>query len=162
MGSSLKLLDENKNEVSNGVTGEFCFKNTWTMSGRTNKWIATGDLGYSNAKGYYFLCGRTDDRIVSGGENVYPVELEQVLLTHPFIVDAVVIGIDDETFGQRLKAFVVPEKNAPLTEEALIQWLRLKVARYQMPKEVQFLDHIPYTEVGKVDKMKLRQVETHA
>lgn len=134
-----------------GSIGQFCVKNKWTGS-----WIPTGDVGYEDENGYYFLCGRTDDMVVSAGENVYPIELEQVLIHHPEIADVAVVGISDEQFGQRLQAFVHPVKHAGITKEELLEWLRPRVARFQMPKEIVFVEQLPYTHLGKIDKKRLK------
>jgi len=95
--------------------------------------------------------------IVSAGENVYPIEIEQELIDHPLIEDAEVIGISDENFGQRLKAFVLLKKNAELTKADLFEWLRRRVARFQLPKDITFVDHMPYTPLGKLDKKQLNK-----
>ena len=121
-----------------------------------NAWIDTGDLGYRDGRGRYFLCGRADSMIVSGGENVYPLEVEQVLLTHPAIEDAAVIGVVDETFGMRLKAFVQPVRPGAVTEGELRTWLNGKLARYQMPRDIVFVERLPYTPLGKLDRKTLR------
>lgn len=155
-GVRLKVLDKNMNEVESGKIGQFCIKNEWSMRNRNNLWIETGDLGYQDQKGYYFLCGRTDDMVVSGGENVYPIEVEQVLIKHPAIEDVAVIGISDEQFGQRLKAFVLPVKNVSVTKEELIEWLLSRIARFQLPKDIIFVDYMPYTSLGKLDKKQLK------
>ena len=126
------------------------------MRKRSRSWIETGDLGYRDEQGYYFLCGRVDDMVVSAGENVYPVELEQVLIQHSFVEDVAVFGVPDEMFGQRLKAVVQPVHHAALTEAELRDWLRPQVARYQMPTEIVFVDRISYTHLGKRDKKQLR------
>lgn len=152
-GLKLSILDENQNEVPRGTIGQLCMKSNWSI--RTQTWIETGDVGYQNEEGYYFLCGRIDDMVVSGGENVYPIEVEQILIKHPSITDVAIIGIEDEHFGQRLKAFVVIEKEVSLTENDLLNWLRPRVARFQLPKEVSFVSHLPYTPLGKVDKKHL-------
>lgn len=154
-GVRLKILDNNKNEVEVGKIGQFCIKNNWSMKNSKSSWIETGDLGYRDGKGYYFLCGRVDDMIVSAGENIYPIEVEKVLIKHPQVADVAVIGIRDETFGHRLKAFVLLEENADITKEELLEWLRSKVARFQFPKEIVFVDNMPYTPVGKLDKKQL-------
>ena len=156
-GVRLKVLDNNKKEVEAGRIGQFCIKNKWSMRNSNNSWIETGDLGYRDHKGYCFLCGRVDDMVVSAGENVYPVEIEQVLINHPQVEAAAVIGISDEIFGYRLKAFVLPVKNAHITKEELLQWLRSRVARFQMPKDIAFVDNMPYTPLGKPDKKQLKQ-----
>jgi len=155
-GVGLKVVDEHKMEVGIGKVGQFCIQNRWSMRNSTDSWIETGDLGYRDEKGYYFLCGRADSMIVSAGENVYPLEVEQVLLTHPQVEDAAVIGIRDELFGQRLKAFVLLDSHAETTNEELMEWLRSRLARFQLPKEIIFVDHLPYTPLGKLDKKLLR------
>ncbi|MBB6455349.1 acyl-CoA synthetase (AMP-forming)/AMP-acid ligase II [Salirhabdus euzebyi] len=154
-GVKLKVLDENMNEVDDRKIGQLCIQNKWSISNKNNPWIKTGDLGYKDDNGYYFLSGRTDDMVISGGENVYPIEVEQVLINHSLIEDVVVIGVNDEQFGQRLKAFVLPIKDVNLTEEALLEWIRLRVARFQVPKEIKFVENIPYNELGKLDKKQL-------
>jgi len=90
-GVQIKVLDRNKNEVDAGTIGQFCIKNNWSMGNKKVSWVETGDLGYVDDSGYFFLCGRTDDMIVSAGVNVYPLELEQVLINHPRVEDVAVI-----------------------------------------------------------------------
>ncbi|MEH7238019.1 AMP-binding protein [Bacillus sp. JJ1562] len=152
-GLNISILDSKKNEVTPGTIGQLCMKNDWSI--RKDAWIETGDAGYRDENGYYFLCGRMDDMVISGGENVYPIEVEQVLIQHPQILDVAIIGTQDEQFGQRLKAFVVPEKNARLKEEELLEWMRPQVARFQLPKEVIIVEQLPYTPLGKLDKKQL-------
>jgi fatty-acyl-CoA synthase len=152
----IKVLDNNLIEVENGKVGQLCIKNDWSIANRNNTWIKTGDLGYRDENGYYFLCGRTDDMVVSGGENVYPIEVEQVLIKHPLIEDVAIIGVNDNQFGQRLKAFVLPVENANLTEKELLDWLRPRVARFQLPKVIKFVANMPYTALGKLDKKQLK------
>jgi len=153
-GLKISILDGNKKDVRTGIIGQLCMKSDWSI--RKHTWIETGDAGYRDENGFYFLCGRIDDMVVSGGENVYPIEIEQVLIKHPQIHDVAVIGIFDDQFGQRLKAFVVPEKNEVLTEEEVIAWLRKRVARFQLPKEVTLVEQLPYTPLGKLDKKQLK------
>ncbi|MFC1451458.1 AMP-dependent synthetase, partial [Bacillus cereus] len=107
------------------------------------------------SEGLYYLCGRADDRIVSAGENVYPIELEHILIQHPNVEDMAVIGVPDEVFGQRLKAYVQPVPDSSLNAEQLMEWLRSRAARYQMPKEIVLVEQIPYTHLGKRDKKQL-------
>lgn len=154
-GARIKILNEDRNEVGTGKVGQICIKNKWSMKNSTNSWIETGDLGYQDSKGYYFVWGRVDDMIVSAGENVYPLEVEQVLKKHPQVEEAAVIGVSDEIFGHRLKAFVLLSKGANTTTEELFEWLRSRVARFQLPKDITFVDHLPYTALGKLDKKKL-------
>ncbi|RUT47177.1 AMP-dependent synthetase [Paenibacillus anaericanus] len=155
-GVRLKIMNERKEEVEARTVGQFCISNSWSMRNGVNSWIETGDLGYRDEEGYYFLRGRADSMIVSAGENVYPLEVEQLLLTHPQIEDAAVIGMQDEQFGQRLKAIVRLTPQAETTEEELLQWLRPRLARFQMPKEIIVVDDLPYTSLGKLDKKRLK------
>lgn len=152
-GVPLKVLDQNKDEVMAGTIGQLCVKNSQAA------WIETGDVGYCDENGYYFLAGRKDDMIVSAGENVYPIELEQVLIHHPSVEDVAVIGVSDEQFGQRLKAFVQPVKEAHPTIEELYEWLSPRIARFQMPREIVFVEQLPYTVLGKLDKKSLKNRE---
>lgn len=154
-GIHLRIVNDQKKEAGIGSVGQLCMNNSWSMRNKVNSWIETGDLGFQDKNGYYFLCGRADSMIVSAGENVYPLEVEQLLITHPQIEDVAVIGISDEHFGQRLKAIVQLAPQTDTTEEELFEWLRPKLARFQMPKEIIFIDHLPYTALGKVDKKLL-------
>lgn len=154
-GVDLKILDEYKNEVQLGKVGQFCIKNRWSMRNGAPTWIETGDLGYQDEKGYYYLCGRADSMIVSAGENVYPLEVEQVLLMHPQVEDAGVIGVSDEHYGKRLKAFVLLNPETDTKTEELIEWLRPRLARFQLPKEIVLVDDLPYTSLGKLNKKLL-------
>ncbi|MFD0958416.1 AMP-binding protein [Paenibacillus chungangensis] len=153
-GLELSIIDEGKKPASVGKVGQMCIKHKRTLISRSHTWLETGDMGFRDEGGYFYWCGRVDDMIVSGGENVYPLELERLLHSHPLIEDAAVIGIPDEWFGQRLKAVVQRVPNASLTEEELLAWLRSKAARYQIPKEVVFTDEIAYTSLGKRDKKR--------
>ncbi len=150
-GVKVKILDTYNKKVEIGRVGQFYIKSGCTIS-NNNSWVATGDLGYQDSKGYYFLCGRTDDMIVSAGENVYPIEVEQELINHPHVQDVMVVGINDDIFGQRLKAYVQLKDNKSLTADELLEWLGSRVARFQLPKEIVFVDSIPYTPLGKHDK----------
>ncbi|MCM3629728.1 AMP-binding protein [Paenibacillus glycanilyticus] len=154
-GGRIKIMDDQKREVAIGSVGQLCVKNRWSMRNRAEAWMETGDLGYRNEQGYYFLSGRTDSMIVSGGENVYPYEVEQALLSHPQVEDAAVIVIKDEYFGQRLKAIVVLVPQTEMSKEELQQWLQARLARFQMPKEIVFVNHLPYTHLGKLDRKLL-------
>ncbi len=155
-GVQIKIVDEQKNEVEAGRVGQLFIKNKGAMRDGNHSWIETGDLGYRDSNGYYFLSGRVDDMIVSAGENVYPVDIEQVLITHPQVEAVAVIGVYDEGFGQRLKAFVLPVQHATLTKEEMMEWLHPRVARFQLPKEITFVDQMPYTHLGKLDKKQLK------
>nr|WP_106780301.1 AMP-binding protein [Lysinibacillus timonensis] len=154
-GMDVKVLDRDMNEVEVGKVGQLCIQNDWSMRNKKNQWIETGDLGYRDANGYYFLCGRTDEMIISGGINTYPIEVENILVNHPLILDVAVIGIDDDEFGQRLKAFVLPLKDTTISEKEVLEWLRLRVPKFQLPKEIELVTQLPYTQLGKLDRKQL-------
>lgn len=151
-GSHIKIVDKMGKEVNSGVIGEIMVKNSWSQKYRINRWILTGDLGYQDKNGYFYLSGRTDDMIISGGENVYPSDVEHILSEHSEIEDVAVTGVLDEEFGERLRVFV---KTTYLTEEDIRKWLSTRVARYQMPREIVIVDCIPYTPLGKKDQKRL-------
>ncbi|MGB4775641.1 MAG: AMP-binding protein [Daejeonella sp.] len=151
-GVKLRIYDSDNKEIPDGTVGRICISSKWSVKNIGNDWIETGDLGYKDKLGYYFLCGRIDDMIVSGGENVYPVELENILVQHQEVEQVAVIGISDEEFGQRLKAFIVPAANSKINKEEILNWLSVRAARFQMPKQIEFLTNIPYTSLGKPNK----------
>ena len=134
--------------------GQLWLKCAW--SAEKDQWINTGDLGYQDEAGYYYLLGRSDGMIVSGGENVYPHELELLLMQHPLIKEVLVTGIEDAAFGHRLAAFVVLHDRERPTKEAILSWLSGKAARYQMPKHLVFTAAIPLTSMGKPDSKAAR------
>ncbi len=154
-GVQVKIVPEAGQEAAAGVVGRLCIRSAWTA--RRKMWIETGDLAYRDAEGDIFLCGRADEMIVSGGENVYPVELENILRQHPEVEAAVVVGMPDQEFGQRLKAVVIKKPGARLDQAALLAWLKPRVARYQMPARLEFREELPYTSLGKLDRKSLRE-----
>jgi acyl-CoA synthetase (AMP-forming)/AMP-acid ligase II len=153
-GVCARIVNETDQEVGTKEVGRLCIRSSWTTN--KNNWIDTGDLAYRDVEGDIFLCGRVDDMIVSGGENVYPIELENVLVQHTDIAAVAVVGIADAEFGQRLRAVVVAKKGSSLDQSSLLEWLRPRVARHQMPAVVEFRDELPYTPLGKLDKKALR------
>ena len=112
--------------------------------------MSTGDVGHLDAHGRLFVDGRDDDMIVSGGENVYPREVEDLLAGHPEIIEAAVVGIDDLDFGQRLRAYVVRTTESSITEDGVRGYVRDHLARYKVPRDVVFLDALPRNPTGKV------------
>src|SRR5699024_6320676 len=117
--------------------------------------LASGDVGHFDADGLLFIDGRDDEMIVSGGENVYPVEVENVLVEHPDVREAAVIGVSDEEFGQRLKAFVAVRAGAALDAEGVRGHVKGNLARYKVPRDVEFVDALPRNATGKVLRHKL-------
>jgi acyl-CoA synthetase (AMP-forming)/AMP-acid ligase II len=153
-GVRANIVDESGQAVGDRMTGRLSIRSAWTTSRKG--WIETGDLAYRDPEGDIFLCGRVDDMIVSGGENVYPIELENVLMRHPGVDAVAAFGIPDPEFGQRLKAVVVRKRDATLDHLTLLDWLKPRVARYQMPAVIEFRAELPYTSLGKLDKKSLR------
>lgn len=155
-GMVIRVMDSNMNEMDVGKVGELWIKNEWSMQKSKNNWIQTGDLGYKDQNGYYFLCGRLDDMIISGGVNVYPIEVEQIIMNHPSIEDAAIVSMEDDQFGQRLKAYILLKKNDTMTEIELRDWLSVRISRFQLPKEIEFVHCLPYTSLGKLNRKQLK------
>ncbi|HWD82155.1 MAG TPA: AMP-binding protein [Kribbella sp.] len=161
LGSSIRILDDQDRTVPTGTTGRIFAGGGLVFGGYSdgsNKTVvdgrmSTGDLGHLDAAGRLFIDGREDDMIVSGGENVYPVEVEQCLTAHPAVAEAVVAGVPDEEFGQRLIAYVVLAE--PATEDELIAHVKSNLARYKTPRQVVVLDEFPRNATGKVVRSKL-------
>ncbi len=121
--------------------------------------MATGDVGRFDAEGRLFVEGRDDEMIVSGGENVFPAEVEDLLVRHDGVADAAAIGVEDKDFGQRLRAFVVLSRGADATEDDLKDHVKRNLARYKVPREIVFLDELPRNATGKVLKRELKAHE---
>jgi acyl-CoA synthetase (AMP-forming)/AMP-acid ligase II len=164
-GTRVALYDEQDHEiVGAGRHGRIFVANEMVMDGYTSGdgkvtidgLIATGDVGYLDTGGRLFVAGRDDDMIVSGGENVFPREVEDILTEHPQIDDVAVIGVPDAQYGERLRAFVVPAAGATLTEQQVKDYVRDNLARFKVPREVVFVDVLPRTATGKVLKRDLR------
>ncbi len=119
-------------------------------------WMHTGDLGYRSPEGYLFVTDRLKDMIVTGGENVYPREVEDVLFGHPGVLEACVIGVPDERWGERVHAVVVRRDGADATEQELIDFCRGRLAGYKCPKSVEFAPDLPKNATGKTLKRELR------
>jgi fatty-acyl-CoA synthase len=164
-GSIVKLFDEDGKEVPAGESGRIFVGNFSQFEGYTgggNKdmlegLMASGDVGHFDSEGRLFVDGRDDEMIVSGGENVFPAEVEELLGAHESIREAAAIGVDDEKFGQRLKAFVVLTDGANLSEDDVKGYVKENLANYKVPREVVFLDELPRNPTGKVLKRELAE-----
>jgi acyl-CoA synthetase (AMP-forming)/AMP-acid ligase II len=164
-GTQVRLFDELDAEIAiAGRPGRIFVSNEMVMDGYTSGdgkttiegLIATGDVGYLDTHGRLFVSGRDDDMIVSGGENVFPREIEDLLAEHPAVDDVAVIGVEDQQFGQRLRAFVVCKDGMELTEEEVREHVRQNLARFKVPRDVVFVDVLPRNATGKVLKRELR------
>jgi fatty-acyl-CoA synthase len=112
--------------------------------------MSTGDLGHFDAAGRLFIDGRADDMVISGGENVFPGEVEEALAAHPAVAEAAVVGVPDEEFGQRLRAFVVARPGAAVGADELSGYLKDRLARFKVPRDFVFLSELPRNALGKV------------
>ncbi len=163
LGTVIKLLDEQGRAVPGGASGRIFVGNEMQFDGYTggggkeivDGLMSTGDVGHLDEAGRLFVDGRDDEMIVSGGENVFPREVEDLLSDHADIEEAAVIGVPDEEFGQRLKAFVVGREAAELDEQTVKDYVKHNLARYKVPREVVFVEQLPRNATGKVLKREL-------
>ena len=118
-------------------------------------WFRSGDLGRKDEDGWYYIVDRSKDMIIRGGYNVYPREIEEVLMTHPDVSLAAVIGVPHESHGEEIKAVVILEKDASLTEDELVAWGKEQMASYKYPRLVEFVGDLPMTATGKILKREL-------
>ncbi len=163
-----KIVDEQGREVAPGKIGELIMAGPMLCGGYWNNpeatqkaitggWFHTGDLFRKDNEGYHFVVGRKKDMYISGGENVYPAEIEKYLQRHPDILEVAVVGIADEKWGEVGKAFIVFKKGRELTPEEVKSWLRDFCAKYQIPKYFIFLDELPKGDTGKIQKKQLAE-----
>jgi acyl-CoA synthetase (AMP-forming)/AMP-acid ligase II len=164
-GTVIRIVDEDGNDVEPGETGRIFVGNQLAFEGYTGggdkehlgELLSSGDVGHFDDDGRLFVDGRDDEMIVSGGENVFPREVEDLLAGHEAVAEAAAIGVDDEQFGQRLKAFVVVEEGSDLSEDELKDHVKANLARYKVPREIVFVDELPRNATGKVLKRELAE-----
>ena len=169
-GTVVKLFDEEKREVPTGETGRIFVGNEMLFEGYTgggskdeiDGLMATGDVGRFDESGRLFVEGRDDEMIVSGGENVFPKEVEDLLSRHAAVADVAAIGVEDEKFGQRLRAFVVAGGSKKASEDDLKAHVKKNLAGFKVPREIVFLDELPRNATGKVLKRELAEMEVDA
>ena len=167
-GTTVRIIDEHGQDVPEGEVGRIFVGNEMSFEGYTggggkeviDGLLCSGDVGHIDPAGRLFIDGRDDEMIVSGGENVFPREVEDLLADHDGVVEVAVIGVEDEEFGQRLKAFVVVEDGAELAEADLKAHVKANLASYKTPREIEFLDELPRNATGKVLKRDLKARET--
>lgn len=163
----VKIFDGDDKELSPGETGEIVTRSDLVMKGywrnpeataetMKNGWLHTGDMGYMDERGYLFIMDRSKDMIISGGENIYPREIEEVLIRHEAVREVAVIGIPDPKWGEAIKAVVALLPGRSATEEDLISFCKNNIASYKKPKSVDFVDELPKNNYGKVLKRDLR------
>ena len=165
----VKVVNDKGEEVPQGQLGELIVKGPNVMQGYLNReeetkktlkdgWLYTGDIGYQDEDGYFYIVDRKKDMIIRGGMNIYPRQIEEVIYQIPDVLEAAVIGIPDEKYGEEVVAFVALKTNSNLKEEQIIQHCQMKMANYRCPKKVYFVDQIPKNSVGKITKSELRKM----
>ena len=167
-GTEIRILDPEFNEVPTGEVGSIYVRNDTQFDGYTSGatkdfhsgFMSSGDVGYLDEAGRLFVVGRDDEMIVSGGENVYPIEVEKTLAAHSDVAEAAVIGVDDEQYGQRLAAFVVlgpgARSDEEVTPDMLKQYVRENLANYKVPREIAVVDELPRGSTGKILRNELQ------
>ncbi|WP_322857495.1 long-chain-fatty-acid--CoA ligase FadD2 [Mycobacterium shigaense] len=166
-GVKVKLLDDNGKEVPRGDVGRIFVGNAFPFEGYTggghkqiiDGLMSSGDVGYFDEDGLLYVSGRDDEMIVSGGENVFPAEVEDLISGHPEVVEATAIGVEDKEWGHRLRAFVVKKDGSDVDEDTIKGYVRDHLARYKVPREVVFLEELPRNPTGKILKRELREIE---
>ncbi|WP_025736505.1 long-chain-fatty-acid--CoA ligase FadD2 [Mycobacterium genavense] len=166
-GVKVKILDDNGNEVPRGDVGRIFVGNAFPFEGYTggghkqiiDGLMSSGDVGYFDEHGLLYISGRDDEMIVSGGENVFPAEVEDLISGHPEVIEATAIGVEDKEWGHRLRAFVVRKEGAAVDEDTIKGYVRDHLARYKVPREVIFLEELPRNPTGKILKRELREMQ---
>ncbi|MDO9456477.1 AMP-binding protein [Nocardioides sp.] len=166
--TTIKILDDQGDEVAHGTSGRIFVGNGLLFEGYTggghkevvDGLMSSGDVGRIGDDGRLYIEGRDDEMIVSGGENVFPKEVEDCLARHDAVTEVAAVGVDDDDFGKRLKAFVVISADADVSEDELKGWVKENLARYKVPREIVFLDELPRNATGKVLKRELAQSDS--
>lgn len=168
-GMEMKIFDDNDKEVPQGRDGEIVLRGPMVMKGYWNQpeataeiirngWLHTGDIGYVDTDGYFFITDRKKDIIIKGGENISPRAIEEVLYAHPCIAEAACIGITDKVYGEDIKAFVVLRPEQKATPDEIMEYCEGKLKRFFVPKDIVILSTMPKTLVGKILKKELRKM----
>ena len=168
VGTEVRVVDEDDNPVPNGTIGEIIARGPQLMRGYWNLpdesaealrggWMHTGDAGVLDDEGFIYVQDRVKDMIVSGGENIYPRVIEEVLFKHSSIADAAVIGVPDEQWGETVKAIIVLKDGEAATDEEIMEFCRDKLGGYERPRSVDFVNALPRNPTGKVLKRELRE-----
>ncbi|GMU91056.1 MAG: long-chain-fatty-acid--CoA ligase [Candidatus Hydrogenedentota bacterium] len=170
-GVEMKVVDEHMNELPVGQPGEIVIRGHNIMKGYYKRdeandeafrggWFHSGDIGYKDEDGYYYIVDRVKDMIIRGGFNVYPREVEEVLMMHPDVSLAAVVGVPHEEYGEEVMAYVIPQTGARITEQELIAWAKKEMAAYKYPRHIEFVKSLPLGPTGKILKTELRKLAT--
>jgi long-chain acyl-CoA synthetase len=168
IGNEMKVVDEEDREAANGELGEIVLRGENILKGYYRNpeattaafrhgWFHTGDIGYRDDDGFFYIVDRKGDMIIRGGENIYPREIDEVLYQHPAVAAAATIGVPDQLYGEEVAAFIVPGEGREATEEEIIAFCRARLADYKCPKTVRFVKEIPKGPTGKLLKRELRE-----
>ncbi|MCC6281111.1 MAG: AMP-binding protein, partial [Saprospiraceae bacterium] len=163
----IKIVDEQNRECTPNQPGELLLRGPmvtpgyWRNRHATQKaleggWFHTGDLVRQDEEQYIYVVDRIKNMFISGGENIYPAEIERVIITHPDVAEAIVVSIPDEKWGEAGRAFVVLRGGCQLTEAALLEFCSARLARFKIPKSVVFIDALPKNDTGKINRMALK------
>ena len=165
-GQEIRLMRDDGTQADTGEPGELMVRNTWqaeyfnrpdaTSDSLRDGFFSVGDIAYRDGEGYYYVCDRRIDMIISGGVNIYPAEVEAVLHAHPAVMDAAVIGVPDDQWGESVKAVVQVRRPMTVTQEELVAFCAERLAGYKKPRSVDFVDELPRDDAGKLLKRKLR------
>jgi acyl-CoA synthetase (AMP-forming)/AMP-acid ligase II len=167
-GVAIRIIDEMGVPVPVGATGEIATRSPANMAGYfempaataetvdAEGWLRTGDAGAVDADGFLYLHDRVKDLIISGGENIYPAEVENAIFGHPAVAEVAVIGVPDEKWGQAVKAVIVAASGAPRDAASVIAWAGERIARYKLPKSIEWVESLPRNHTGKVLRRELR------
>jgi long-chain acyl-CoA synthetase len=166
-GVSVRVVDQHDNDVAQGELGEIVIKGHNIMKGyykkpeatadaMRNGWFHSGDIGRFDEEGFLYITDRVKDMIIRGGFNVYPREIEEVMMTHPAVSLAAVVGISDDQHGEEIKAYVIPKPGAACDPEELREWCKENMAAYKYPRVIEVRESLPMTATGKILKRELR------
>jgi len=162
----MRIIDEAGRQLPDGKVGEIAIRGENVMRGYWNNpqatsdtiqngWLRTGDLGYRDKEGYFFIVGRKKEMIIRGGENIYPKEIEEVLYRHPAVAEAAVVGLPDKRWGEEVAAFIVLREGLQCSPRQITDYLKDKIADFKIPRRIEFVPSLPKTATGKIQKHKL-------
>jgi long-chain acyl-CoA synthetase len=165
-GVEMKLIEDDWKDAGDGP-GEIAIRGHCVMKGYFQRpeatdeairdgWFRTGDIARRDEDGYYYIIDRSKDMIIRGGFNVYPREVEEVLMTHPAVSLAAVVGVPNDSHGEEVKAYIIPVHGSTTTEQELVDWAKDNLANYKYPRTVEFREDLPMTATGKILKRELR------
>ena len=169
IGNEMRVVDDNDEDVAEGELGEIVMRGENILKGYYKNpeanavafrsgWFHTGDVGYRDKEGFYYIVDRKSDMIIRGGENIYPREIDEVLYQHPAILAAAVVGVPDELYGEEVAGFVVLREGSGVSEQEIIEFCKARLADYKCPKTIRFVKDIPKGPTGKLLKRELGKI----